>query len=212
MKNFIYILILLLIAVMVHAKDIERKKGDIMNDRKSQYTEVATLGGGCFWCLEPVFERLRGVRSVEAGYSGGELENPTYQQVLSGATGHAEVVQIVFEPDVISYQDILTVFFGMHDPTTLNRQGNDRGTQYRSIILFHDDEQKETAVQMIEALNKKDQFRNDIVTEVVPFSAFYKAEDYHQAYYENNLNAPYCQIIIAPKVEKLLKQFNDKVM
>ena len=212
MKNLIYILVCLLFAMITHAKEIEKNKGDLMKDMKSQNTEVATLGGGCFWCLQPVFERLRGVKRVEVGYSGGQPANPSYEQVSTGATGHAEVVEITFDPDIISYKDLLTVFFSVHDPTTLNRQGHDVGTQYRSIILFHSEDQKEEALNTIESLDNEGLWKHKIVTEVVPFMAFYKAEDYHQEYYENNKEAPYCQLIISPKIEKLYKLFGDKVL
>jgi peptide-methionine (S)-S-oxide reductase len=169
-------------------------------------TELATYGGGCFWCVEAVFQRLDGVKKVVSGYAGGKTENPTYKQVCSGETGHAEVIQIEFDPKKISYSDLLDVFWLAHDPTTLNRQGADRGTQYRSIILYHDERQK----QLAEASKKKaaGQFRDSIVTEIVPLTKFYKAEDYHQNYYNDNQNAPYCQFVIRPKLDKLLKKLS----
>jgi peptide-methionine (S)-S-oxide reductase len=171
--------------------------------------EVATLGGGCFWCLEAVYEPLRGVEKVESGYAGGQAPNPTYRQVCSGTTGHAEVVQVTFDPAVISFDDILELFFAMHDPTTLNRQGADVGTQYRSVIFYHSPEQKQTAERVIAELNAAGIWDRPIVTEVVPFRHFYKAEDYHQGYYRNNPGQGYCQAVVAPKVAKLRQKFAD---
>jgi len=172
----------------------------------SEHREVATLGGGCFWCLEPVFDDLRGVVSVESGYAGGHLPKPTYDQVCSGNTGHAEVVQVIFDPREISYEDLLRVFFSIHDPTTLNRQGADVGTQYRSVILYHSPEQKKTAEEVIRSLQDQQIWDKPIVTQVVPFDTFYRAEDYHQEYFANNSMQPYCNIVIAPKVAKFRKQ------
>jgi peptide-methionine (S)-S-oxide reductase len=169
--------------------------------------EVATLGGGCFWCLEPVFDDLRGVVSVESGYAGGHQPNPTYEQVCSGNTGHAEVVQVTFDPGRISYGDLLRVFFSIHDPTTLNRQGADVGTQYRSVVLYHSPEQKKTAEEVIRSLQGQGLWDRPIVTQVVPFETFYRAEDYHQEYFANNPTQPYCNIVIAPKVAKFRKQY-----
>jgi peptide-methionine (S)-S-oxide reductase len=173
--------------------------------------EIATLAGGCFWCLEAVYDQLKGVESVESGYSGGKTPNPTYYQVCEGTTGHAEVVQIKFDPQVVSYKDLLDVFFTVHDPTTLNRQGNDVGTQYRSAIYYHSPEQKATAEQTIKDLNAEHLWNNPIVTEVTPFSTFYVAEGYHQEYFENNPNQPYCRAIVAPKVAKFRKHFLDRL-
>jgi peptide-methionine (S)-S-oxide reductase len=172
-------------------------------------TEVATLGGGCFWCLEPVFDDLKGVLSVESGYAGGNVANPTYEQVCSGRTGHAEVVQVTFDPAVISYRDILEIFFSIHDPTTLNRQGADVGTQYRSVIFTHTPEQRATAEEVIRDLDKQGIWRQSIVTQVIPFEAFYKAEDYHQEYFANNQYQPYCQVVIAPKVAKFREKHRE---
>jgi len=171
--------------------------------------EVATLGGGCFWCLEAVFDNLRGVESVESGYSNGKTANPTYKQVCSGDTGHAEVVRVTFDPKVISFRKILGVFFAIHDPTTLNRQGNDAGTQYRSGIFYHTPEQKKAAEQLIAELTAEKVFGKPIVTEVAPAQTFYVAEDYHQEYFAHNGNQPYCQAVVAPKVVKFRKQFAD---
>jgi peptide-methionine (S)-S-oxide reductase len=173
--------------------------------------EVATLGGGCFWCLEAVYQDLRGVERVESGYSGGGVPNPTYRQVCSETTGHAEVVQVTFDPEVVSYRDILEVYFTIHDPTTLNRQGADVGTQYRSVIFYHDDEQKRVAEEVISELETEGIWNSPIVTEVTPFDEFYVAEDYHQNYFRNNEFQPYCQVIIAPKVAKFRKQHLERL-
>ncbi|NHI83932.1 MAG: peptide-methionine (S)-S-oxide reductase [Candidatus Thorarchaeota archaeon] len=173
--------------------------------------EIATLGGGCFWCFEAVYQEIKGVLSVVSGYAGGHVENPTYKQVTTGTTGHAEVVQIEYNPEVISYEEILEVFFGTHDPTTKNRQGNDVGPQYRSIILYHDDKQREVAEDVKARLDASGKWRNPIVTEVVPFTEFYPAEDYHQNYYCNNRNQGYCRYIISPKLDKLRRDFALKL-
>jgi peptide-methionine (S)-S-oxide reductase len=169
--------------------------------------QIATLAGGCFWCLEAVFDEVKGVHSVESGYAGGKAENPSYRDVCTGRTGHAEVVQVKFDPSVISYRDLLNVFFAIHDPTTLNRQGADVGTQYRSAIFYHDDEQKATAEQLIRELNDKQIWDKPIVTEVTKFDKFYMAEDYHQEYFTKNPYQPYCQAVVAPKVAKFRKHF-----
>ena len=173
--------------------------------------EVATLGGGCFWCLEAVYQELRGVEKVESGYSGGHVPNPTYRAVCSETTGHAEVVQVTFDPSVVSYKDILEVYFTIHDPTTLNRQGADVGTQYRSVIFYHDDEQRAVAERVISDLESEGIWSDPIVTEVEPFDEFYVAEDYHQNYFRNNGFQPYCQVIIAPKVAKFRKEHLDRL-
>ena len=173
--------------------------------------EVATLGGGCFWCLEAVFDRLQGVEEVVSGYAGGLAANPTYKQVCTGKTGHAEVVRITFDPAVISYRDLLEVFFAIHDPTTLNRQGADVGTQYRSAIFYDGPIQKETAEEVITELNASGAWRDPVVTEVTPAGAFYPAEDYHQEYYENNPYQPYCQIVVGPKVAKFTKTYAQRL-
>ncbi len=173
--------------------------------------EVATLGGGCFWCTEAVFTELKGVERVDSGYAGGTTRNPTYEQVCSGRTGHAEVVQVTFEPRILSYHDLLTIFFTVHDPTTLNRQGADVGTQYRSVVFTHSDAQRTTAQQVIGELNEKKLWRKPIVTEVVPFTAFYPAEEYHRDYYRRNPTGGYCQMVIAPKVGKFRSKFADRL-
>jgi peptide-methionine (S)-S-oxide reductase len=175
------------------------------------HEEVATLGGGCFWCLEAVFERLRGVRRVQSGYSGGSKTDPTYQQVCTGATGHAEVVQITFDPAEVSFREMLEVFFAIHDPTTPNRQGADVGTQYRSVIFYHDPEQQRIAEKLIEEWNAAGIWGRPLVTEVVPFQKLYPAEEYHQGYFRDNPGQPYCQAVIAPKVAKFRKQFASRL-
>jgi peptide-methionine (S)-S-oxide reductase len=170
---------------------------------------VAVFGGGCFWCTEAVFDELRGVRSVVSGYTGGAAKNPTYEQVCSGGTGHAEAIKIEFDPSAISFRDLLTVFFATHDPTTLNRQGNDVGTQYRSAVFYADEEQKQAAAAFIKELDDAKTFRNAIVTTLEPLAEFYPAEDYHQKFYANNPYQPYCQYMIPPKLNKLHKQFTE---
>jgi peptide-methionine (S)-S-oxide reductase len=177
----------------------------------SNGSELATLGGGCFWCLEAVFAQVKGVDRVESGYMGGGRPNPTYEAVCTGTTGHAEIIQIGFDPNVISFRELLEIFFGIHDPTTLNRQGNDAGTQYRSAIFYHSPEQESTAKEMIEKLTKDQLFDSPIVTEVVPASAFYIAESYHQEYFVQNPSQPYCTYLIGPKVAKFRQQFAEKL-
>lgn len=174
-------------------------------------TEVATLGGGCFWCLEAVFDGLQGVTAVESGYAGGKTVNPTYKQICNGDTGHAEVVRVTFDPQTISFREILEVFFTIQDPTTLNRQGNDAGTQYRSAIFYQTSEQKMNAEQFIAELTAEKVFGDPIVTEVVAAPTFYVAEDYHQEYFANNSSQPYCQFVVAPKLAKFRKKFADRV-
>ena len=173
--------------------------------------EVVTLGGGCFWCLEAVYDRLKGVEDVVSGYAGGYVPSPSYQQVCTGATGHAEVVQITFDPAIITFRDILDVFFTIHDPTTPNRQGADVGTQYRSAIFYHTDEQRAVAEQTIAELDAAGVWDAPIVTEVTPLTAFYPAEDYHQEYYARNPNQGYCRMVIAPKVAKLRQHFLERL-
>jgi peptide-methionine (S)-S-oxide reductase len=180
------------------------KLGKTMSETKSQ---IAVFGGGCFWCTEAVFEELRGVQSLVSGYAGSTVKNPTYEQVCGGRTGHAEVIRIEFDPSQISFKDLLTVFFATHDPTTLNRQGNDVGTQYRSAILYADDQQKREAESFIKELEAAKTFTSPIVTTLEPLTEFYEAEKYHQKYYANNPYQPYCQYMIPPKLNKLHKQF-----
>jgi len=169
--------------------------------------QTATLAGGCFWCLEAVYDEIKGVQSVESGYAGGHVDRPSYRDVCTGTTGHAEVVQIRFDPGVVSYRDLLNVFFTIHDPTTLNRQGADIGTQYRSAIFYHDDEQKQVAEEVIRDINAQKIWDNPIVTEVTELDKFYPAEDYHQEYFAHNPYQPYCQVVVAPKVAKFRKHF-----
>ena len=168
--------------------------------------EKATLGGGCFWCLEAVYQELRGVSEVVSGYTGGHVDNPSYEQVCAGVTGHAEVVQVSYDPTVVTYRDLVRVFFTIHDPTTLNRQGADVGTQYRSAIYYHSDSQRETAMAVIAEIGEQGVWSGRIVTEVAPMGAFWEAEDYHRDYYLRNRNQPYCRIVIDPKVAKLRKE------
>lgn len=174
-------------------------------------TEIATLGGGCFWCLEAVYDELNGVTDVVSGYSGGHIANPTYEQVCGKKTGHAEVAQVTFDPDVISFKQVLQIFFTVHDPTTLDRQGNDVGPQYRSAVFYHSPEQKETAKEVIQEIEAAQIWDNPIVTEVTPFDKFYPAEDYHQNYFKKNPFQPYCAFVVAPKVAKFRKQYYDQL-
>jgi peptide-methionine (S)-S-oxide reductase len=180
-------------------------------NKMSKKTEVATLAGGCFWCLEAVFDNLKGVEDVVSGYSGGKQLNPSYAQVCTGMTGHAETVQITFDPQQISFQEILEVFFTVHDPTTLNRQGADIGTQYRSAIFYHTPEQKAVAEEVIRNLAIEKVWDDPIVTELTPFANFYPAEDYHQEYFANNPDQGYCRVVVAPKVAKFRKKFVDRL-
>ena len=170
-------------------------------------TELATLGGGCFWCVEPIYQDLKGVVKVESGYSGGRSTNPTYREICTGQSGHAEVIQITFDPSVVSFKDILEIFFTVHDPTTLNRQGNDSGTQYRSVIYYHSEAQKSMAEKVINEAQQA--WDNTIVTEVTALDKFYKAEDYHQNYFKDNPNQGYCSFIIAPKVKKFREKYKE---
>ncbi len=178
---------------------------------QNHVTETATLGGGCFWCLEALFNDLRGVEKVESGYSGGSVPNPSYREVCTGTTGHAEVVHITFDPNIISFRELLEVFFTVHDPTTLNRQGADAGTQYRSVILYHTSEQETVAREVIAGLEAAKLWDAPIVTEVAPFTAFYPAEEYHREYFGRNPDQPYCSIVIEPKVARFRKQYLAKL-
>jgi peptide-methionine (S)-S-oxide reductase len=182
----------------------DKKQKETMSEQK---LETATLGAGCFWCVEAVFQQLKGVESVQSGYSGGHVKNPAYREVTSGNTGHAEAVQIKYNPDIISFKAILDVFWKTHDPTTLNRQGPDIGTQYRSAIFYHNEEQKKVAEQSKKEMNESGYFSDPIVTEIKPYENFYVAEDYHQDFYEKNPNQPYCRFRIDPKIDKLQQQF-----
>ncbi len=179
--------------------------------QKRKNMEIATFGSGCFWCTEAIFHRLKGVEKVVSGYSGGKIKNPNYQQVCTGETGHAEVIQITYNPEIISYKELLEVFWQTHDPTTLNRQGADVGTQYRSVIFYHTTEQKELAEIYKKKLEDENIYDKPIVTEISEFDIFYKAEDYHQDYYEHNRGQGYCNFIITPKIEKFKKVFENKL-
>ncbi|MDP1709080.1 MAG: peptide-methionine (S)-S-oxide reductase MsrA [Gammaproteobacteria bacterium] len=174
-------------------------------------TEIATLGGGCFWCLEAVFASLKGVKKVESGYAGGTVKNPAYREVCEGSTGHAEVVQVTFDATVISYKEILEIFFAIHDPTTLNRQGADTGTQYRSVIFYHTPQQQAEAEEVMREIGAAGIWSAPLVTELAPFSAFYRAEDYHQDYYARNDSQPYCQMVISPKLSKLRERYSTRL-
>ena len=182
-----------------------------IHSKNDKDLEIATLANGCFWCTEAIFSRVKGIKSVIPGYSGGKTSNPSYEQVCTGKTGHAETIQIEYDPKIISFEKILGIFWHTHDPTTLNRQGNDVGTQYRSAIFYHDENQKNIAEKSKEELEKEAVFKNPIVTEIIPFSNFYPAEDYHKEYYENNRKAPYCSFVIDPKIQKLLQKYSDKI-
>jgi peptide-methionine (S)-S-oxide reductase len=211
------LLLLLFVPVLSFAQmKVNTKPGNGTSKKKigkaiKPSTETATFAAGCFWCVEEQFKQLNGVVSVTSGYTGGTVPNPTYKQVCTGMTGHAEACNIVYDPTRISYSDLLAAFFVAHDPTQLNRQGADIGTQYRSAIFFHNESQKKLADFYIKRLNDEKAYSSKIVTEVVPYGAFYKAEDYHQNYYENNTKAPYCQRVIKPKLDKFRKVFKEKV-
>ena len=190
----------------------EKKDNKIsVNNNLNKNMELATFGSGCFWCTEAIFQNLKGVQKVESGYSGGKVDNPTYKQVCSGTTGHAEVVQVTYDPDKVSFEELLEVFWKTHDPTTLNRQGADVGTQYRSVIFYHNDQQKELAEKYKKKLDEAGIYNDPIVTEISPYSSFYVAEDYHQNYYNLNSSQPYCSVVITPKLEKFKKVFSDKL-
>lgn len=191
------------------SENIKNKETMNNNNDDNERYELATIGGGCFWCIEAIYLEMKGVISVSSGYSGGKIKNPTYREVTSGMTGHAEVVQITFDPEVIAYRDILTIFFYVHDPTTLNRQGADVGTQYRSVIFYHDENQKAVAEEVMQEIQNSKVWKDPLVTELSPLTAFYVAEDYHQEYFANNPNAPYCTFVVSPKVEKFRKNFQE---
>ena len=201
MKKFL--LLILLFALNIDAQTKPNKN--------NTHLETITLGGGCYWCIEALFENLEGVKTVVSGFSGGKLANPSYEDVCTGKTGHAEVVQITFDKTKTNLDEILKVFFTVHDPTTLNRQGADVGTQYRSAIFYHNELQRKTALEIINELNKNKVYNNPIVTKVEPFKNFYEAEDYHQDYFINNANKPYCRLVIQPKLEKFEKVFKNRL-
>jgi peptide-methionine (S)-S-oxide reductase len=205
-RYFLTIILTLTIFTTVYSQSIIAKKSNMTTN-----LETATLANGCFWCTEAIFQRLKGVESLVSGYTGGDIKNPTYSEVSSGSTGHAEAIEITFNPDIISFQEILDVFFSTHDPTTLNRQGYDVGTQYRSAIFYHSKTQKEVAEKFIKALTDAKVFDKKIVTQIVPFKEFYRAESYHQNYYNNNKNQGYCRAVINPKLEKFIKKYKDKL-
>lgn len=221
MKQLIIISLLSFLGASCHsAQETSKKESDMskpetsaavtdsLKPQSGQTTELATLGGGCFWCVEAVYQELNGVIKVESGYSGGHITNPTYNQICTGATGHAEVAQISYDPGVVSFSEILEVFFTVHDPTTLNRQGNDVGTQYRSVIFYHSPEQK--AIAEAAKTAAAELWDDPIVTEISPLGKFYKAEAYHQNYYKDNPNQPYCVFVVGPKVKKFREKFQEK--
>lgn len=205
MKTITYFLILGTLALTIMLGCKAQKTVETMNAK----TETVTLGAGCFWCVEAIFSRVNGVVKVESGYSGGHVVNPSYQEVCTGSTGHAEVVQVTFNPDIIPFAQILEIYFKTHDPTTLNRQGADIGTQYRSVIFYHTEEQKATAIEIKNQLDAAGIWSSPIVTDIEPYKNFYKAENYHQNYYEGNKNQAYCRMVITPKLEKFEKVFSD---
>jgi len=208
MKNLKIAVLIVLLSGMNVMGAVKNNTTMTMNPQK---TEIATFAGGCFWCTEAIFDQVKGVISVVSGYSGGHVKNPSYREVTRGTTGHAEAIQVTFDPSVISYTELLEIFFKTHDPTTLNRQGADVGTQYRSAIFYHSDEQKKAAEEIIRELNREKIWKDPIVTEVSAYSKFYEAEDYHQEYFSNNPQQGYCRIVIQPKVEKFEKIFKDKL-
>ena len=214
MKLLLIIFITALVTLNVSCKQSNHKiykdENINMSDQKTKL-DTAYFGEGCFWCTEAVFERLKGVKSVVSGYSGGTVANPSYEEVCTGTTGHAETCQIIYDPNEVSYQELLIVFFRTHDPTSLNRQGADEGTQYRSVIFYDNEKQKELAEFAKKKINEEKLYDKPVVTEITPFKVFYKAEDYHQHYYDKNPNQGYCAFVIAPKVEKFEKLFKDKL-
>jgi peptide-methionine (S)-S-oxide reductase len=213
MKSTVYIsLVVCLFSIVACGQKAEKQNQNAMalNVNESQL-ETATFGSGCFWCTEAIFLNVDGVHKVESGYEGGRVKNPTYKEVCSGLTGHAEVIQLKYDPSVVSYDELLEVFWQTHDPTTLNRQGADEGTQYRSAVFYHNDEQKQKAEYYKNKLESEKVFDNPIVTEITPASTFYKAEDYHQNYYNLNSTQPYCSYVITPKLQKFKKVFKDKL-
>ncbi|GEM_PF-37154 len=212
MRNiFVFSVLIILIFLFGFQYFQSNQQQNIKKEQMGQHFEKATFGAGCFWCVEAVFQRLKGVQSVVSGYSGGAIDNPTYKQVCGGTTGHAEVCQISYDSSIISFKELLEVFWQVHDPTTLNRQGNDEGTQYRSVVFYHSDEQKQLAEYYKTELDSSGAFHDPIVTEISPFTVFYPAENYHQDYYNENGYAPYCMFVIKPKVQKFEKVFHDKL-
>lgn len=206
------ILVTIILLTNCSGQNEVQNKSNKKEMNSNERLEKATFGGGCFWCVEAVFDQLQGVKGVASGYAGGHVENPTYKQVTTGTTGHAEVVQVIFDSSVISYDELLDVFWTVHDPTQLNRQGNDVGEQYRSIILYESEEQKLIAERSIKEYEASEMYNGNFTTQLVALEKFYKAEDYHQNYYENNAdNNPYCSLVITPKIDKFYKKFYDKL-
>lgn len=209
--RFVFYFVLGFFLVLCANNNSKSVQVSVINDTMEQRLDTITLGAGCFWCVEAIFDQLKGVEKVVSGYSGGNVKNPSYKEVCNGVTGHAEVCQLFYNPDVISFEEILEVFWQTHDPTTLNRQGNDIGTQYRSAIFYHTDQQRQIAEYYKQKLNTDKVFDNLVVTEISAFTNFYPAEDYHQDYFELNGEQPYCTAVIKPKVDKFKKLFKDKV-
>ena len=209
--KIIFSVVLFSIIFLVNKTSIAESKTK-RKEMKNENIELATFGGGCFWCIEAVFQMINGVSDVVSGYAGGETRNPSYKTVVSGGTGHAEAIQISFDPKLISYRELLDIFFYMHDPTTLNRQGNDIGTQYRSLILYHNEPQRKLAEEMAKEYNHKGVYQKPIVTEIKAYKEFFTAEDYHQNYYKNNKSQPYCSFVISPKIKKLKEKYKDKLI
>jgi len=210
-KSLGFVFMFIFLSCNLAAKEEQKKSTITMNTENIEGLEFATFGNGCFWCTEAIFEQLEGVLKVESGYAGGKVKNPTYKEVCSGNTGHAEVIRLTFDPKVVSYRELLDVFFSTHDPTTLNRQGADVGTQYRSAIFYHNEEQKTDAEKMIADLEKEKIFDNNIVTEITAINNYSVAENYHQDYYNNNKNQGYCRMVINPKLEKFTKKYKSKL-
>ena len=211
MKLTILSFLLLAMAGNTHKKVINNQTQDMTNLQSNPPLQVATFASGCFWCTEAIFQNVDGVEKVVSGYMGGKVKNPTYKEVCTGQTGHAEVIQVTYDPKKVSYDELLEIFWKTHDPTTLNRQGADAGTQYRSAVFYHNDEQKQLAEKYKKELTAAEVFDQPIVTEITPASVFYKAEDYHQNYYNLNGEAPYCAMVIQPKLEKFKKVFKEKL-
>jgi len=210
-KSAGFVFLFVLLSCNLSADEKSKNKIITENIKSMEGLELATFGNGCFWCTEAIFEQLEGVTKVESGYAGGAVKNPSYKEVCTGNTGHAEVIRLTYNPKIISYRELLDVFFNTHDPTTLNRQGADVGTQYRSAIFYHNEEQKAEAEQMIADLEKENVFDSKIVTEITPVNNYYVAENYHQDYYNNNKNQGYCRAVINPKLEKFVKKYKSKL-
>ena len=210
-KSFGFVLMFIFLSCNLAANEKQKNSIITMNSENIEGLEFATFGNGCFWCTEAIFEQLEGVTKVESGYAGGKVKNPSYKEVCTGNTGHAEVIRLTYDPKVISYRELLDVFFSTHDPTTLNRQGADVGTQYRSAIFYHNEEQKAEAEKVVADLEKEKVFDNKIVTEITAINNYSVAENYHQDYYNNNKNQGYCRMVINPKIEKFTKKYKSKL-